>query len=295
MFLQFEKWHGCSNDFLVIKTDPANEEMIRNALVRQAKRICDRHTGVGADGILLLAFSHENLTDFQLTIINSDGSIAANCGNGLRCAAGYVNKNAQEFQQFINFNVNDRIFTSSIIKNTPEAPIVQINMGQAVMGPEVSWHEKSSAAEALKNTLGPFYVFEIGNPHIVFETSPDERIKIFGPQLQSSILEDGINVHFAESCEITKEDQKLAQKNLGSEISELYKMIIWERGAGLTLACGSGACAVASKSIFDGLYQPGDWIAVDMPGGRVYVMHEDANELFLAGAANFVYKGEVEV
>ena len=97
MQLKFEKWHGCLNDFAVVWITEADGDVVMNSLKRQAVQLCDRHAGIGADGLLILHVKNAgDLTPTKLTIINSDGSIAKNCGNGIRCAASAVLKAHRE-------------------------------------------------------------------------------------------------------------------------------------------------------------------------------------------------------
>jgi diaminopimelate epimerase len=117
-----------------------------------------------------------------------------------------------------------------------------------------------------------------------------------GPKLQTSPHWDGINVHIISPTSITDKDHGRARNDLGGEISEIYRAYVWERGAGETLACGSGAVAIAASALQTGLVERSQWIAIDMPGGRLYVKQEQDDEpAMLAGPAMFVFRGTITI
>ena len=194
MILSFEKWHGCKNDFIVTWLSDIDGEMVLDSLKRTARRLCDRTgAGIGADGILVLHTKKRGeLTPDRLTIINSDGSTAKNCGNGLRCAALSVLKmhrekgNPQELPEAIEFNVEGRPIVCSFMlgaaalgKSTDARwPYVSVAMGEPLVGDAVSWGSSavSLAKSKISGTAGTaesarlrvdLGVCEIGNPHIV--------------------------------------------------------------------------------------------------------------------------------
>jgi diaminopimelate epimerase len=117
-----------------------------------------------------------------------------------------------------------------------------------------------------------------------------------GPQLQESQDWDGMNVHFVQTREPNSKDISSCSQLLSGGISEIHKTYVWERGAGETQACGSGACAIAACTLSENFVSRDDWVVVDMPGGRLYAKQESADSsVTLAGPAQYVYSGKIEI
>lgn len=305
MFLPFEKWHGCLNDFVVIWISDQDGDVVEGSLKRQGKALCHRHSGIGADGVLVLRTRKRgDLMPYKLTIVNSDGSIAKNCGNGIRCAALSVLKAHREkgdpkaLPEMVELDVEGEALTARFMRQAGAFPLVCVEMGVPKLGSDVAW-EKVAQREAKR--LGSFQeigVCEIGNPHIVLTTDDASRdlVRKLGPALQKAPLADGVNVHLIKPLELTDKDQARAGVELGHRLGEGYEVFVWERGAGETMACGSGAAAVGALALASGLAERSDWIAVDMPGGRLYVKQESAKDpVLLAGPGVFVYDGKVPI
>jgi diaminopimelate epimerase len=315
MFKKIEKWHGCKNDFIVIWISQAEGDVVLDSLRRLAPGLCRRDgSGIGADGILVLQSKLKtSLFPESLTIINSDGSIAGNCGNGIRCAATSIRRrnltegNGEEFPEAIELTVAGRQIICRFLDEGQKIDqgFVAVEMGIAAIGSENPWHPDAKKEVArVGNDLGipglghEFNTCEIGNRHLVFFLEDADRAQALkvGPALQKSAFWDGINVHLCRAVSPTAEDHALAKKILGGKISELYRVFVWERGAGETQACGSGACAVAAASFATGLVDRNDWIAIDMPGGRLYCKQDEAGApVTLAGPAQFVFEGLLEI
>lgn len=312
MYLNFEKWHGCRNDFVVIWISDLEGEVVLDSLKRQGQALCDRHSGLGADGVLVLRTKKRGeLTPYALTIINSDGSIAKNCGNGLRCAALSVLKAHREkgdpkaLPEAVELEVEGNTLTCRFMRPAGQYPLVCVEMGVPKLGSSLSWEK--SAAEAVKavgSKIGmadlaqEVGVCEIGNPHVVITTAAASRDLVLkvGPALQSTPLEDGINVHLVKAVDVNAKDQSRAGAELGHKVSEGYQVFVWERGAGETMACGSGAAAVGALALASGLVERDEWILVDMPGGRLYVSQQSPEEpVLLAGPGAFVFEGKVSI
>jgi len=309
MFLPFEKWHGCSNDFVVIWLAASDGELVINSLKRQAISLCNRHTGIGADGLLILLTQHRHdLTPYGLLIINSDGSIAKTCGNGLRCAASSVRKrhldhgNPRELPEMVELLVEGESLLCRFLPGSLAQPLVVVEMGTPTLNSDVPWFAAAknawadvATATGAAATIG---VCTIGNPHIVLtsEGASRELLLRLGPALQQTPLIDGVNVHLVRALEVTAPDQARAGREIGHKLVEIYEAFVWERGAGETLACGSGACAIAALALDTGLLERSAWVGIDMPGGRLYV-HQDADcgSVQLAGPAVFCFSGRTEV
>ena len=307
MQLEFEKWHGCRNDFMIIHASPQRAELILPSLRKIAAKYCSRDgSGVGADGILLIARpeNYEDLSDLNLFIINADGSLADNCGNGLRVAALSVRKAQMDYPRPVpvpgelEFRVGERTFAINFHNQQEKQrfPLVSIAMGKATVGQENPWH--SLAVEKTKG-LGsaPVTSVNLGNNHLalMYSSLPDHtEFCRLGKDLQSSDGWDGINVHLAAEKEISTEDQRIASQSLGAQIEELYEVLCYERGVGPTQACGSGACAVAMGAFESGMVSEGGWIGIDMPGGRLYVSQKLGSPI-LAGPGEFLFTGKIEL
>jgi len=315
MFRPFEKWHGCKNDFIVTPLFPHDGEVVFDSLVRSASRICDRRSGIGADGILVLHYQgREEIFPQELSIINADGSLAATCGNGLRCAAVAVLKdwrergNPQEVPELVSFKlasgtqVDCRFMSKGGMAGYP---LVAVGMGAVIVDQDVSWHGDAKkevgrvTSESKLAHLGQdWHAVDVGNKHLVFfvdDLKQEELLKI-GPAFQDSKFWDGINVHLVTTQEVTPERQAYATKTLGQRIGDYHEALVWERGAGPTQACGSGAVAIASAAASTGLVSGEQWQMIGMPGGKLFVSLDDSDKTAtLAGPAEFVFEGVMEI
>lgn len=300
MRVKFEKWHGCKNDFIVIDTNQM--ELIQKSLVNSAPLLCSRDgDGVGADGIIILhktGQAHQLPTD--IAIINSDGSIASTCGNGIRCAAMSVLKNAEKYSNvedlsFLEFGLVDQstITCSFIDKST-----VRVSMGKIEVHVEGDLFQKVSSqiSKSLKSfelNISEVAYCSISNSHLVI-VSPEaskENLRSIGPLLQDSPLWDGINVHLVKSM-----DPSALKIGQSLDIEEAFEVWTWERGAGETNACGSGACAVGAFQLNSEMIDRSKWVGVRMPGGDLLIKQDSKeDDVILAGPAKFVYSGELEI
>ena len=250
---EFEKWHGCLNDFIVIRL---HEGVKLTDLKEASVHLCSRSGGgIGADGILVLQPLQDG--SHQLTIINSDGSLAETCGNGIRCGAAFlkshgyykkIGKGAGLSLTLQSGSQVDCLFPSA------KSSFVSVSMGKARALSKDSFEIRDLLQDLeLKMQLPVsknFELYNILNNHIVIKpgvpvTGLAEKL---GPPLQAFDKGDGINVHIIEPLILTDEDQKRAEREADITLSRLWKAVSWERGAGETMACGSGACSVACYS-----------------------------------------------
>ena len=303
MLLSFEKWHGCRNDFIVIhhSLDPT----VVASIQRKTPKWCSRNgTGVGADGVILIHPPHES-GDIELRIINSDGSEAATCGNGIRCAAASMallaRKTGAEKERLeggVSFQLPSGEVHARYLDK--KGLFIAVDMGAAVPLKDPALLD--SIREALKDpALGlasqlirEVYLYNILNDHLVLLSDDAAKLDIhtLGPMFQKLPPWMGINVHLIE--EIQGSNQQEAAKWLPQPVSEAYQAVIWERGAGATAACGSGACAIGAAMMDQGFIEENSWVAVEMPGGPLFVKKED-DHMVLAGPAEFVFAGELEL
>ena len=263
--LPFEKMHGLGNDFILLERrhlpNNVNEKLL-------ARLICDRHFSVGADGIIIVDLSSTKDADFKWDYYNSDGSEAEMCGNGMRCFAKYVYERG--FIDLHTFNVQTK--AGIITPTLEEDGTVTINMGV----PKLPSNKEETI---LLNSKEMTYTYiEIGNPHCVFildKEITDGDFSHIGPVVEKhKKFPHGVNVEFAF----------VKNKN---EI----KLRVWERGAGPTLACGTGACATVIAANIRGFCS--DNVQVHLPGGTLKIIWDKSKgNIFLNGAATFVYTGQ---
>ena len=326
MHLEFEKWQACANDFAVFWLPELDFDLIAGSLRRQAPVLCDRHRGIGGDGLLLLKHPRRGSAGtIDLEIINSDGSLAANCGNGLRCAAMSVRARQRaepgsEPVELVTLSVQGQTLTCRVLGPEAEAPLIAVDLGVPLLGSQVPWKEPGEAAvrtalSGLGLKPGDFAlgVGVVGNPHVVITLesaddfgsgSPVEPVGLsllrrIGPMLQGVppfAAGGGINVHVVTPKELTSRDRSRAGRELGQPVAEAFTAYVYERGAGETMACGTGAGVIGALAVATGLVASAAWIAIDMPGGRLYVRHAAPDETIeLAGPAVPVYRGTIEV
>ncbi len=301
MQIDFEKWHGLGNDFVVVWVDPSDKNTV-SSLLKNAPLICKRdHGHVGADGILVCAAGKSEIFPRSIQIINSDGSVAKNCGNGLRCVMGSVWRRSVQLNTMIEqdsvveLTVEGNTFFGRYLRALPKEflnPVLkQISIS---MPPPVSakWcNEFRDFSSKVSDQVKVLNCFSIGNPHAVVEWS-GERGNLFSiaSKLQEFECEgsDGINLHvISEHIPDTK--------NTLSGMSEHgHKEVwVWERGVGPTKACGSGACAVGAHAYTELEADYGSWVEIKMPGGLLWVRQiSSSDEIELMGPAEMTFAGE---
>ena len=257
--MRFTKMHGVGNDFLVF--DPGEVEGVE--LPDLARRVCDRHFGVGADGILVPAPSE--VADLRMVYLNSDGSPSEMCGNGIRCLARY----ARDYEL-----IDGDSLTIETGAGTKKVLLFEDGSSRVEMGPP----EVGSGVE-VHGFL--FSRVSMGNPHAVAFLENETEVEALdlretGPPVENApSFPDKTNVEFA--C-------VLGDHGL--------RMRIWERGAGETLASGSGSCAVAVAAIHHGLSQSP--VRVHLDGGVVGVEWTGGSEsVYMTGPAEYVCEGEI--
>lgn len=316
MELEFEKWHGNKNDFIL--TWFPHDQVTFEALRRQAPALCTRDgSGIGADGILVLHVkTSRDILPSQLSIINSDGSLAETCGNGIRCAAlSILSKHWEQTPKVEEPEGIDLALKSSrasvrFIGHVKESargsmPLVAVEMGKALINKENA--DFSQASELVKKIskelsmpqlLEDWSLVSLSNRHLIFsldEASP-ELLRKLGPLFQTSELWDGINVHIIRSKAVSDSDRRQSAQALGQAIDELYEAYVWERGAGETQACGSGACAIAASIWEAGMTERSQWLGVDMPGGRLFIKQTSReDQITMAGPAKLAFRGKVTI
>ena len=280
MEIQFTKMHGLGNDFVVI--DSFAQEIQLSA--EQVRLIADRHFGIGCDQLLLLAPSDKEGIDVRYSIYNADGGEVSQCGNGARCAAAYLRENGLidglGDGKAITAETNEGIISMTM----EEDDLVRVYMGIPKLAvadiPITSQEDADQYQLVLSGTEITFSVVSMGNPHavIVVDDVSSAPVLTMGPEVQQqTFFPEGVNVGFMQIID-----------------SGHIKLRVYERGAGETLACGSGACAaVVAGCINSSLNQEVD---VELPGGHLLISWAGQGEpVWMTGPATFVYRGQISL
>mgnify|MGYP001087343474 FL=1 len=280
MKLQFTKMQGLGNDFVVI--DARSLSGIEWSKI--SSRLCNRRYGIGADQLLLLEDTGK--ADFRMRIFNPDGSEVEMCGNGIRCLANYIWNRGLSKKSPLDIET-----LAGIIRPEKAGDMVKVNMGRPRLRPEDIPVDIPGATFVIDYPLKimdkifPITCVSMGNPHAVIMEEDLEGldIKTYGPLIENHpIFPRRTNVEFVKKV---------------SEDTFLVK--VWERGAGETLACGTGASAVAVAMKIKGL--GGDRQRILLPGGELIIelQYEDNSEIpssvFMIGPAEEVFLGEIEI
>ncbi|MBU3098679.1 MULTISPECIES: diaminopimelate epimerase [Clostridium] len=269
--MNFTKMQGTGNDFIVIE----DLEEKYNDLGVLAKKLCDRHYGIGADGILVVRKS--TIADIQMIIMNADGSYASMCGNGIRCFAKYIFEKKYVLGENIKIETGDGVKLASICVKEREFKGVTINMGKYNFNP-ISIPALSSIEiinKKLDTNNKDYYITSLlmGVPHtIVFGKLEDYEV-CEGKFIENNCLfPQKTNVNF---CEVVDKNR--------------IRVKTWERGAGPTLACGTGSCAAVVAANRLG-YTEGK-VEVQVPGGILNI-EIVKGEVLMEGPAETVFKGQ---
>ena len=311
MKIKFEKWQGCLNDFIVIWVP--EDKIVFKALQKAASNLCNRvGNGIGADGLIIIHYSESApLVPTMLKIINSDGSLATTCGNGIRCAASsarsrHLSEKATSPEGILFPLIEgNQAYCQFMGQAKTKFPLVSVDMGKTKIDKEADCFDKVqeevkriTKQASMPEMLDDFSFVQISNEHLVFfmpNISREVLLKI-GPLLQNSEIWDGINVHLVKEKTVTPQDSNLANSQIEHSLEDLFEVLVWERGAGETKACGSGACAVAAAAYKSGFISRSNWIGIDMPGGRLYLRQpEKAGAVTMAGPAEKVFDGTFDL
>jgi diaminopimelate epimerase len=276
MKLHFTKMHGAGNDFVVIDAVRAAIQINEN----QIRKIADRQTGVGCDQVLLIEPPKRPDADFEYRIFNADGSPAGQCGNGARCVGRFIHEQRLSAKSTITLQVGSDLRRLEF----DEAGSVKAELGAPIFAPaQIPFSADEDATEhalSLANVTVMAGVVSLGNPHAVLlvddvAATPVEKI---GPMIQSlDVFPEGVNVGFMQV-----------------ESNTHVKLRVFERGAGETLACGSGACAAVIHGIRLG--QLANKVTVSVPGGKLEVSWDNGvSSVWLAGPAETVFEGKLNL
>ena len=275
--IKFTKMHGLGNDYVYI--DSINQKIENESSL--AKFVSNRHFGIGSDGLILICKS--DIADFQMRMFNSDGSEAEMCGNGIRCVGKFVYDKGLTDKTTVKIETLAGIKT--LVLNTKDRKVetARVDMGEPILEaekiPVISKEQPVKNLELeVENKKFKFTCVSMGNPHAITIV---ENTKEFDVEKYGKILE--VDKAFPKKANI--EFAQIIDK-------ENIKMRVWERGAGETLACGTGACATAVACNLNGLTDRK--VNIELLGGTLNIeWNEKDNHVYMTGPAVTVFDGEL--
>lgn len=263
--MKFIKMNALGNDFILI--DSRSEPLEGINLSEFAVKICDRHYGIGADGLLIASPSAS--ADVKMRIFNSDGSEAEMCGNGIRCFAKYIYETLGKKKDMISVETLAGIILPSILEYKGKTAAVEVDMGE----PKKVQDSKIKVQDREFNVT----LVSMGNPHCVIFVDDLSKVRIdeIGPKIEThKMFPDRTNVEFVQV--VSKKEAVVK---------------VWERGAGETLACGTGACASAVAGITAGKLERD--VLIRLPGGSLDIEWQEDKHVILRGPAETVFEGKL--
>ena len=267
--IRFTKMHGAGNDYIYVDSTLFNIADPSAAAIKWS----DRHKGIGADGLVLIGRpdatdGNSASADFTMRIFNADGSEARMCGNASRCIGKYVYEKGLTKKTEIRLQTLSGVKLLKLDVTDGHVRSVTVDMGE----PCIANPELFAPADGLPE--GTFV--SMGNPHYVIFTDDVDSITELGPALEC-------HASFPERCNI-----EFARKDEGKAV---IRTRVWERGSGITMACGTGACATAVAAVLTG--RAGRQSSIVMDGGTLDIeWREEDNHVYLTGPAEFCFDGE---
>lgn len=278
--MKFTKMHGLGNDYIYLN----NLDNLITKPNELAKRLSDRHFGVGSDGLILICPS--KVADFKMRMFNSDGTEAEMCGNGIRCVGKYVYDKGLTQKKRISIETKAGIKYLRLFIQKNKVLKVEVDMQEPIFGdtfiPVINYDEKKQNKdfEFVNVKINDFVLtcVSMGNPHaITFVHDLDHfDIETYGKMIE-------VDAHFPNRTNV--EFVEVIDKNT-------IKMRVWERGSGETLACGTGACASAVASFLNGLTERK--VKVLLLGGTLDIEWKDDGHIYMTGNATTVFEGVID-
>ena len=263
--MHFTKMHGLGNDYLYVFGE------VPDNIAELSRKLSDRHFGAGSDGMIYI--SHSPVADFRMRIFNADGSEAAMCGNGIRCVGKYVYDKGYTDKTNLTVETMSGIRTLEMQVRSGRVRSVTVDMGKVEVG-------KEFALQVGDRTVTGTPV-SVGNPHFVVFVEDINEVPLteLGPRIEKhEAFPGGINVEFVQIL-----------------TADRIRMRVWERGSGVTMACGTGACASAAAAIRTGRCGTDGAVTVVLDGGQLEIGVGDDDAVVMTGPAETVYEGEVEL
>lgn len=263
--MHFTKMHGLGNDYLYVYGEvPEN-------IADLSIKLSERHFGAGSDGMIYI--SPSDMADFKMRIFNADGSEAKMCGNGIRCVGKYVYDKGYTDKKKLYIETLSGIRTLDLQVSNGRVKSVSVDMGKA----EVS-EDLKLVIDGSEVTCTPV---SVGNPHAVIFVPDIESAPLttLGPKMEhNAAFPEGVNTEFIEVID-----------------SSTLRMRVWERGSGITMACGTGACASTAAAIKNKLCSFDKDISVILDGGTLKIRISPDYRVTMTGPAETVYEGECEI
>ena len=260
--MHFTKMHGLGNDYLYYYGELEHPEEL-------SIRLSDRHFGIGSDGIITI--SPSSIADFKMRIFNADGSEAKMCGNGIRCVGKYVYEKGYTEKENLKIETLSGIRSLRLITLGTKVNAVMVDMG------------KSDVREPVTLSLGEDKItctpVSMGNPHAVIFVKDAENAPLtsIGAKLENHVFfPEGVNVEFVEQIE-----------------RNVLRMRVWERGSGITMACGTGACAAVAAAVAAGICPLEEEVSVLLDGGKLQILVHTDRTVIMTGTADTVCECEV--
>ncbi len=280
ILVKFTKMHGCGNDYIYVNC--FTEKIEEPSVI--AKKVSDRHFGIGSDGLILICPSET--ADFKMRMFNADGSEGKMCGNGIRCVAKYVYDNGMTDKEVITVETLSGIKTLQLAVSQGRVQAVTVDMGSPVLTPSqipVKCEGDRIINQPVSVGGKEYYItcVSMGNPHAVVFTEEEVtalNLEKTGPLFENhEIFPDRVNTEFIHVI-----DEKTID------------MRVWERGSGETLACGTGACASVVACVLN--HKTEDEVLVHLLGGDLEVRYDrEKNTVLLTGPAEFICTGEIAI
>lgn len=277
--MRFTKMHGLGNDYVYVNCFKEKVEHPSEV----ARFVSDRHFGIGSDGLIMI--NPSKVADFEMEMYNADGSRGEMCGNGIRCVAKYVYDYGLTDKTSISVETLGGIKYLDLTVKDGKVALVKVDMGKPELKPEripiVSDEERVVNEPIIVGGMEYRMTgVSMGNPHVVVYVKDLEGVKIeqVGPKFENhERFPKRVNTEFAKVL-----DRKTVE------------MRVWERGSGETLACGTGACAVAVASILNGMTE--DQVTVKLLGGDLLIeWDQEDDRVYMTGPATVVYDGEIAI
>jgi len=276
MKLPFTKMHGLGNDFVII--DALQSPIELNA--KQIRFIADRRFGIGCDQVLIIAGSQSPWVDVRYRIFNADGNEVEQCGNGLRCIGEYLRRRSLVERNIITIETISGLVRIYLEDNEQ----IRVDMGVPSFAPEAiplaTEERKALYPIALATGEVEAMVVSMGNPHAVLTVEDVDRapVSTLGPAIQQSpLFPEGVNVGFMQILDPAH-----------------IRLRVYERGAGETLACGTGACGAVVTGINAGKLAAG--VDVELQGGSLSIKWAgEGQSVWMSGPATTVYEGQIEI
>ncbi len=275
--MEFTKMNGLGNDFIVVYGEPS----LPSQAAELAIRYCNRYFGIGADGLVYILPSAR--ADVMMRIINSDGSEAEQCGNAVRCVAKYVyDRGIVQHPEIRIETIGAGVQTVTIQAEDGKAKMVRVDMGEPILEGEripvaIAGNPVLNAPIEADGQSFEFTAVSMGNPHCVIyvDDAVDFDLYKWGPLLEKhELFPRKTNVEFTT---VRSRDR--------------IDMRVWERGAGPTLACGTGACATLVASVLNGYCDRNAYVS--LKGGDLYIEWDEAtNRIYMTGPAEMTYTGQ---